>query len=77
MPQPSISYACGRVGVLKRSALHKAQIERLLAAPQLTEAMRVLADIGFAAADQADFQAAADAHVRKACELIRRFRPIR
>ncbi len=71
MPQSSISYACGRIGVLKRSSLHKAQIERLLAAPQLTEAMRVLADIGFITADQADFQTAADAHIRKACELIR------
>ena len=70
MPQQSISYACGRVGVLKRSALHKAQIERLLAAPKQQEAMRVLADIGFMTADQADFQAAADQHIRKACDLI-------
>lgn len=71
MPQPSISYACGRIGVLKRSALTKAQIERLLAAPQLAEAQRVLADIGFLAADQTDFQAAADQHIRKTCDLIR------
>jgi len=70
MPQQSISYACGRIGVLKRSALHKAHIERLLAAPQQQEAMRVLADIGFVTADQADFQAAADQHIRKACNLI-------
>ncbi len=70
MPQPSISYACGRIGVLKRSALTKAQIERLLAAPQLAEAQRVLADIGFLAADQTDFQAAADKHIRKTCDLI-------
>jgi V/A-type H+/Na+-transporting ATPase subunit C len=70
MPQQSISYACGRVGVLKRSALNKAQIERLLAAPKQQEAMRVLADIGFVTADQADFQAAADQHIRKACDLI-------
>jgi len=33
--------------------------------------MRVLADIGFVTADQADFQAAADAHIRKACDLIK------
>lgn len=71
MPQPSISYACGRVGVLKRSALHKAQIERLLAAPQLAEAQRVLMDIGFSAADQKDFQAEADRHIRTACDLIK------
>lgn len=71
MPQMSIAYACGRVGVLRRSELHTAQIERLFAAPQLSEAQRVLADIGFAGAEQADFQAVADNHVRKACELIK------
>ena len=71
MPQMSISYACGRIGVLKRSELHTAQIERLFAAPQLEEAQRVLADIGFAAADQMDFQASADVHIRKACDLIK------
>ncbi len=70
MPQPSISYACGRIGVLKRSALTRAQIERLLAAPQITEARRVLMDIGFTAADQNDYQAAADRHIRTACDLI-------
>ena len=69
MPQMSISYACGRIGVLKRSELTKAHMERLLAAPQLAEAQRVLADIGFAA-DQADFQTAADMHIQKACGLI-------
>ncbi len=71
MPQMSIAYACGRVGVLKRSELHSAQIERLFAAPQLSEAQRVLADIGFAGPDQTDFLAAADTHVRKACDLIK------
>ena len=71
MPQPSISYACGRLGVLRRSSLGKAQIERLLAAPQLPEAERVLADIGFSAGDQKDFQTAADQHIRKACDLIK------
>lgn len=71
MPQMSIAYACGRVGVLKRSQLHSAQMERLFAAPQLSEAQRVLSDIGFTGADQTDFQAAADTHVRKACDLIK------
>ena len=70
MPQPSISYACGRVGVLKRNALHQAQLDRLLSAHHYDEATRVLADIGFASTDIVDFQAAADAHVRNACELI-------
>lgn len=71
MPQPSISYACGRIGVLKRSQLHQAQIERLLAAPQLAEAERVLVDIGFMATDHTDIQAAADQHIQKACDLIK------
>ena len=71
MPQMSIAYACGRVGVLRRTELRSAQIERLFAAPQLSEAQRVLADIGFAVGDTIDFQAAADTHIRKACDLIK------
>lgn len=70
MPQPSIPYACGRIGVLRRTALQRAQLDRLTAAHTFAEANRVLADIGFTAADSTDFQAAADAHVLKACELI-------
>ncbi len=75
MPQPSISYACGRVGVLKRTALKNAQLERLSSAHDYRDAMRVLSDIGFAAADAADFQAAADQHVLKACLLVRAVTP--
>ena len=75
MPQPSISYACGRVGVLRRNALHTAQLERLQSAKSYGEALRALTDIGFAAADTSDFQMAADQHVRNACELIRAVTP--
>lgn len=75
MPQPSVSYACGRVGVLWRTALRKAQLERLISAHSYADAMRALADIGFCTPDCADFQAAADAHVLKACELIRAVSP--
>jgi len=75
MPQPSIHYACGRVGVLRRTTLGSAQMERLQSAQTYNDALRTLADIGFAAADSTDFQAAADAHVRKACELIRAVTP--
>ncbi|HNW85829.1 MAG TPA: V-type ATPase subunit [Candidatus Limiplasma sp.] len=75
MPQISTSYACGRIGVLKRNALHRAQLERLQSAPSFEEASRVLADIGFTTADNQDFQAAADQHVRKACELIEAVTP--
>lgn len=76
MPQPSISYACGRVGVLWRTALGRAQLERLAAARSYADAMRTLSDIGFCAPDSADFQAAADAHILKACELIRAVSPV-
>lgn len=38
MPQQSIYYACGRVGVLERSALGTSQIERLMAAHSYEEA---------------------------------------
>ena len=75
MPQPSLSYACGRIGVLRRGALHNAQVERLQATHSVEEANRVLADVGFALTDTVDFQTAADLHVRKACELIRRVSP--
>ncbi len=75
MPQPSINYACGRVGALGRTALHKAQLERLLSTRSYEEANRTLSDIGFAAADNADFQSAVDQHVLKACQLIRAVTP--
>ncbi|MCE5342223.1 MAG: V-type ATPase subunit [Eubacteriales bacterium] len=75
MPQPSISYACGRVGVLKRTALKRAQLDRLMSAHDYRDAIRVLSDIGFAAADTTDFQVAADRHVLKACQLIRAVTP--
>lgn len=75
MPQMSTSYACGRIGVLKRSALHRAQLERLQAAHSFDEANRVLSDIGFATADTLDFQTATDLHIHKACELIRAISP--
>lgn len=70
MPQPSISYACGRIGVLRRNALGTAQLERLMATHTYAEACRTLSDIGFMNAEAGDFQAAADAHVKRACELL-------
>lgn len=70
MPQPSVSYACGRVGVLRRGMLRTQQLERLLATHTYAEACRALSEIGYAGAEGSDFQTAADEHVRKACELI-------
>ena len=70
MPQPSISYACGRIGVLRRNALHGAQLERLMATHTYEEARRTLSDVGFMTGESTDYQAAADAHVKDACELL-------
>lgn len=75
MPQTSIAYACGRIGVLKRAAIRSAQIERLLSATSYDDACRTLSDIGFETTDSMDFQAAADHHVRKACDLIKAVTP--
>ncbi len=73
MPQSSISYACGRIGVLKRGALRRSHMERLMAARTYDEARRTLSDIGFAATDSAE--EAADRHVREACDLIKKVTP--
>ena len=75
MPQPSVYYACGRVSVLGGSALHAAQLERLMAAHTYEEASRTLSDVGFVTGEVADFQAAADAHVKKACLLLESVTP--
>ncbi len=75
MPQPSIPYACGRIGVLGRSALKRAQIERLMAAHTYQEAQRTLMDIGFLSSEDMDVQTAADLHVQKACKLVRELTP--
>ncbi len=75
MPQTSISFACGRVGVLRRTALKQAQLDRLLSAHNGSEALRTLSDIGFSTADDTDFQTAAEKHVLKACELIKAVTP--
>jgi V/A-type H+-transporting ATPase subunit C len=75
MPQQSLSFACGRVGVLRRAALRTAQLERLTSARDYADASRALIDIGFASVDSADFQQAADQHVRKACQLLKAVTP--
>lgn len=75
MPQPSISYACGRIGVLGRNALKSAHLERLMAAHTYEEALRTLLDIGFLSAEGVDFQTASDQHVLKACQLLRSISP--
>lgn len=76
MPQPSISYACGRVGVLRQSALSAAQLDRLMATHTYEDARRALSDIGFTSSEGMDFQAAADQHVKNACELLEAITPM-
>ena len=75
MPQPSIYYASGRIGVLRRTMLKKAQLERLQSAKNYTDATRALTEIGFTSADGTDFQTAADQHVLKACRLVHAVTP--
>jgi len=75
MPQPSIYYASGRIGVLRRTMLKKAQLERLQSAKNYADATRALAEIGFISAEGMDFQTAADQHVLKACRLVHAVTP--
>lgn len=76
MPQPSVSYACGRIGVLRRKALGAPQMERLMATHTYEEACRVLMDVGYLSGEGADFQTAADERVTRACELIEAVTPM-
>ena len=75
MPQPSINYACGRLGTVRRNALRGVQLERLASAHTYEDAKRTLVDIGFTAPDSVDFQLAADRHVLAACKLIKAVTP--
>ena len=76
MPQQSIQYALGRIGVQGRYALKAAQLERLYVAKGYDEARRALMEIGFTDNETADFQAVADEHVQHACQLIRAVTPL-
>ncbi len=75
MPQQSIQYALGRIGVQGKSALKDAQLERLYAAKSYDEARKTLMEIGFTDNESADFQTVADEHVQQACQLIRTITP--
>ncbi len=75
MPQSSIYYALGRIGVMQRTAMKPSQLERLMTAHTYEEATRTLADIGFAASEEKDYQEAADEHVLAACRLVHEVTP--
>lgn len=70
MPQDSIYYAIGRLSVLQKSGLDSAKLERLLQAPTVQDARRVLSEIGFG--DGGDYERLAVQHVETACKLVRR-----
>lgn len=69
MPQDSIYYALGRISVLSGDALTRQKLERLLQAQSADEAKRVLSEIGWA--DAEDAEKAASEHVAKACKVVR------
>ena len=75
MPQPSIAYACGRIGAISKHLLKKAQLERLLATQTYLEASKALLDIGFMNHESEDVQAVADEHVGKAIRILKEISP--
>ncbi len=70
MPQESIYYALGRLSVLQKNALDMSKLERLLQAPSVQDAYRVLTEIGWQEGD--DYEKMAAEHVEKACALVRK-----
>ena len=75
MPQQSMNYALGRIGVMRRTAMKPSQLERLMTTHTYEEATRTLADIGFAASEEKDYQTVADEHVLAACRLVHEVTP--
>jgi len=49
MPQPSYAYAVARIRVLENSLLNAEKAERMVESTSVSEALKVLADIGFGA----------------------------
>lgn len=58
MPQESLLYAIGRLRMLRRQLLSAAQLQRLLNAPDYTEAQRVLLEAGYITQEQPDAELA-------------------
>lgn len=69
MPQGSVYYAIGRLSVLEKGAMDSARLERLVQAPDAQQARQILADAGWP--QQGDYEAGANEHVRRACQLLR------
>lgn len=75
MPQNSVAYAVARVHVVGKDALDASRLERLFGAPTYEEALRALAEVGFTGAEGATYEEIAEAHVQKACALVRSVSP--
>lgn len=76
MPQGSVAYAVARVHIRMREALDGSHLDRLLSATSYDDALRTLAEIGWAeASDSMNAEGIIAAHVRDACALIKTITP--
>lgn len=75
MPQPSTAYAIGFIRMQQRGALKDAQINRLLQASGLKEALGILAESGFIAPEEQNIDKAASSKVDAACKLVKALSP--
>lgn len=56
MPQESIYYAAGRLSIKQREIMDASRLERLLSTSSFEEAKRTLSEIGWASAEEADYE---------------------
>ena len=71
MPQDSINYAVGRLSLKQREIMDASRLERLLSASSFEEAKRTLSEIGWASAEEADYEQLALDRVAQASALVR------
>ena len=71
MPQESIYYAAGRLSIKQREIMDASRLERLLSTSSFEEAKRTLSEIGWASAEEADYERPALDRVAQASALVR------
>lgn len=71
MPQESIHYAVGRLSIKQREIMDASRLERLLSTSSFEEAKRTLSEIGWASAEEADYEQLALDRVAQASALVR------
>ena len=71
MPQESIYYAVGRLSIKQREIMDASRLERLLSTSSFEEAKRTLSEIGWASAEEADYEQLALDRVAQASALVR------